>query len=598
MAADPGSSGNGGALYHLFLTRIPPKLPKEEVEAVLSAELASRRIEVLGISVVPQSAWKNKGFGFVVLGGSPSPSTLDAVAAELDNNVRVGGKTISPKPVSLWGRDVYGSIEKMLLAIGDGHFGGGWSLQGTIADRNAILFIGNARHMRGWDALRDPLPIATLLRLAASKQRLEGIQVSDSGSGRSSPTVCRQCSDCGSLSAMPSTEQPSCSQSEASWSLRSLYTVPAATGDDSASDGSSSLCTPSHDTEAAAQMATAAWASGKPMMAGSCGCGSTASTALAAAGTAASTSAVDQAPAPMPGKLGPAATAAAGPTTLAHRPAASLQTQPGVISGQVCPSPSPSTSATACPSSPVTCACVANNRYSCMRGKKNGRSPLGRNSFFSNQRHRTLRSVDSSSCSICASRCVLRPLQQPYEHKPQRHQQSRLLGQQARGCPYQSACALAVQAGTAGTAKVAQLTGEDVSPHQPPSASDLLARCARRLRSLMRHQPAQLSYAVADVALYLSEAHEVVTRGLDAPFFSLEGYACAVYGSFEGFLREISRQHFGDSWCFEGGHCSSEPRIMFRSRRLSVKTAAAASAAAATLAAVPAVTPAATPTLS
>jgi hypothetical protein len=99
-------------------------------------------------------------------------------------------------------------------------------------------------------------------------------------------------------------------------------------------------------------------------------------------------------------------------------------------------------------------------------------------------------------------------------------------------------------------------------------AADLLKQCARRLRSLFQRQPAQISYAVADVASYLSEAQEVVAWGRNAPYFSLEGYARAVYGSFEGFLLEISRLHFHDSWCFAGGHRPGEPRVMLRTKRI------------------------------
>lgn len=294
-------SGGEAAAYHLFLTRIPPRVPKEEVEAALSKELASRGVMAQAVSVVPQSAWKTKGYGFITLSGKPSIEEVQRVAEKLDNELRVGGKAINvrvcepsstgapqpvqpteppvswdqpverisrlcaqvlhcyfarrshqpefkaekllallsmtvapsrgqePKPLALWAKEVFGSMEQMLLAIGDAHFGAStWSLTGAVAERSAKLAVGKARNMQGWDPLRDPLPIATLLRLAACRQRLDESHTPQSQrSGFSTPTCCtaqdscRRSSDCGSLSAVHSSEQPSCSQSEASWSLRS-----------------------------------------------------------------------------------------------------------------------------------------------------------------------------------------------------------------------------------------------------------------------------------------------------------------------------------------------------------------------------------------
>ena len=67
---------------------------------------------------------------------------------------------------------------------------------------------------------------------------------------------------------------------------------------------------------------------------------------------------------------------------------------------------------------------------------------------------------------------------------------------------------------------------------------------------------------MSDLTRFLSEAQDVVAWGHEAAYFSLEGYACAVYGSFENFLAEISRLHFGGSFCFEGASRPGGPRLM------------------------------------
>ncbi|GIL56879.1 hypothetical protein Vafri_12117 [Volvox africanus] len=634
MAADPGHSGDVGAPYHLFLTRIPPKLPKEEVEAALSAELASRRIGVLAISVVPQSAWKNKGFGFVVLAGSPSASDIVAIAADLDNSIRVGGKAINvrvcqasvsggkpslstgpltiwdqpvekitrlcaqvlhcyfarrthqeaykaekllallsmsvapsccqeAKPVSLWGRDVYGSLEKMLLAIGESHFGGGWSLNGTIADRNAVLTIGKARHMQGWDALRDPLPIATLLRLAACKQRLESIHTPDACSGFSTPTACRRCSDCGSLSAMHSTEQPSCSQSEASWSLRSLYTIPATAAENTSSESSPNLCTPNNDTEATglsfAVANTGGFLGTSNTMQSCSGNITMADTALWSGHKQASTPDMH---------MGSRAAAVASPLP-AQPPCLTEGQQAG--SGDAEDDDNTSTCTFVTEGISTSASTGKCESFPPGGTERTGALPLSRcagGAPGSRLRHQRTPHSAHSSCSSCPSPCgpaqLLAPAPSspkpptPQEQPPQQQQQHPNLI--ARGAPHQPSLLLVCAVPSS------QLAGAHIA--QPPSARDLLDRCARRLKSLIRRQPAQISYAVADLASYLSGAHEVLACCHDVPYFNLEGYASAVYGSFENFLLEISRLHLNDSWRFGGGQRTGEPRIMFRGRRL------------------------------
>lgn len=49
----------------------------------------------------------------------------------------------------------------------------------------------------------------------------------------------------------------------------------------------------------------------------------------------------------------------------------------------------------------------------------------------------------------------------------------------------------------------------------------------------------------------LSSAPDVVAWGSDSPYFSLQGYSTAVYGSFEGLLLQVSRAHFGGCWRVE-----------------------------------------------
>ncbi|GLC59815.1 hypothetical protein PLESTB_001538600 [Pleodorina starrii] len=659
MAADPGSSGVIGGPYHLFLTRIPPKLPKDEVETALSAELASRNVQVLAISVVPQSAWKNKGFGFVAIDGSPSASQISAIAAELDNNICVGGKAVNvrvcessasggkpavasapltswdqpvekitrlcaqvlhwrfakrthqeafrankllsllsdciapsgcqmQKPLSLWGRDVYGSLERMLLAIGESHFGAGWSLHGTVADQTATLYIGKLRHMQGWDSLRDPLLIATLMRLTACK-RHEGVHTPDVGSGLSTPTVCRRCSDCGSLSAMHSTEQPSCSQSEASWSL---YAAPAITCEHTVFDCSPiSFCTPSNDNDAegtavsyssATPTTLGSWGSCKSLQSCS-GSGTGNGTGSGAASSGDATATARDRPQPQQQQLQPeggrtqqqqqqqqqpdGATAAGAAVAVVSATATAARVA-------VPPTPPPSdwsasghTTTTTASTSSAPCAAASAGGGADPRPAPvcRGGCAAGASVFTPRSRHRAPRSLQYSSSNNRIS--CLSPGQQ-HQSVPQRQQYCA-----AHGAPGASSSQplMPTQAPTQAQAQAQAQAGSQVLPGgvdatQLPSTRDLLARCAGRLGSLFSRQPAQMSYAVADVASYLSEAQEVVAWGRDAPYFSLEGYAGAVYGSFERFLGEISRLHFHGSWCFEGGSRPGEPRIMFRVR--------------------------------
>eukprot|EP00198_Chlamydomonas_reinhardtii_P003553 XP_001692889.1 predicted protein [Chlamydomonas reinhardtii] len=457
MAADPGVSGGEAAAYHLFLTRIPPRVPKEEVEAALSKELASRGVMAQAVSVVPQSAWKTKGYGFITLSGKPSIEEVQRVAEKLDNELRVGGKAINvrvcepsstgapqpvqpteppvlhcyfarrshqpefkaekllallsmtvapsrgqePKPLALWAKEVFGSMEQMLLAIGDAHFGAStWSLTGAVAERSAKLAVGKARNMQGWDPLRDPLPIATLLRLAACRQRLDESHTPQSQrSGFSTPTCCtaqdscRRSSDCGSLSAVHSSEQPSCSQSEASWSLRS--------GCNGAQTGSA-VCSPPLDA---------------------------------------------------------------------------------------------------------------------MTSSGSEEQPLSTASPASVASYDSLRANSGSGSLVGATSSSLNP-------------------------------------------HVSTPSALPAMPAVPPSARDLLHRCATHLQLLFQWHPAQLSFAVPYLAEYLSAAPDVVAWGSGSPYFSLQGYAAAVYGSFEGLLLEVSRVFFGGCWRLEGGQAPGEPRVL------------------------------------
>ncbi|KAG2498384.1 hypothetical protein HYH03_003643 [Edaphochlamys debaryana] len=82
--------------HHLFVNKIPPRLPKESVEAALLTQLKARlsALNVSKCSVIPQNSLKNKGYGFITLDGSPSPSDLDAIANQLNNKLQVGCRTL------------------------------------------------------------------------------------------------------------------------------------------------------------------------------------------------------------------------------------------------------------------------------------------------------------------------------------------------------------------------------------------------------------------------------------------------------------------------------------------------------------------------
>ncbi|GIL56815.1 hypothetical protein Vafri_12126 [Volvox africanus] len=87
-------SSHGG--HHLFINRIPPRLPKEDVEKIILAQLRLHPfvLQVSKCSVIPQNSLKNKGYGFITLDGSPSPSDLDAIADSLNNKLQVGCRTL------------------------------------------------------------------------------------------------------------------------------------------------------------------------------------------------------------------------------------------------------------------------------------------------------------------------------------------------------------------------------------------------------------------------------------------------------------------------------------------------------------------------
>ncbi|EFJ41145.1 hypothetical protein VOLCADRAFT_98921 [Volvox carteri f. nagariensis] len=87
-------SSHGG--HHLFINRIPPRLPKEDVEKIILAQLRLHPfvLQVSKCSVIPQNSLKNKGYGFITLDGSPSPSDLDAIAKSLNNKLQVGCRTL------------------------------------------------------------------------------------------------------------------------------------------------------------------------------------------------------------------------------------------------------------------------------------------------------------------------------------------------------------------------------------------------------------------------------------------------------------------------------------------------------------------------
>ncbi|KXZ47007.1 hypothetical protein GPECTOR_39g501 [Gonium pectorale] len=79
---------------------------------------------------------------------------------------------------------------------------------------------------------------------------------------------------------------------------------------------------------------------------------------------------------------------------------------------------------------------------------------------------------------------------------------------------------------------------------------------------LFSYHPGQAGFALPYVSEFLSVAQDIVTWGSGSPFFSLEGYAGAVYGSFERFLAEVSRLYFGGTWRFEGGSGPADPRVL------------------------------------
>ncbi|GFR43074.1 hypothetical protein Agub_g4081 [Astrephomene gubernaculifera] len=86
-------SSHGG--HHLFINRIPPRLPKEDVEKIILAQLRLQFVlQVSKCSVIPQNSLKNKGYGFITLDGSPTPSDLDEIANSLNNKLQVGCRTL------------------------------------------------------------------------------------------------------------------------------------------------------------------------------------------------------------------------------------------------------------------------------------------------------------------------------------------------------------------------------------------------------------------------------------------------------------------------------------------------------------------------
>ncbi len=79
----------------------------------------------------------------------------------------------------------------------------------------------------------------------------------------------------------------------------------------------------------------------------------------------------------------------------------------------------------------------------------------------------------------------------------------------------------------------------------------LLFRCAQHLHLLFSWHPGQREFPVSYVRELLSSAPDVVAWGSGSPYFSLQGYSTAVYGSFEGLLLQVSRAHFGGCWRVE-----------------------------------------------
>ncbi|GFR43012.1 hypothetical protein Agub_g4012 [Astrephomene gubernaculifera] len=568
MAADPGLSGEPRtAHHHLFISGIPPRLPKEEVEAALAAALAEKGLQSPLISVVPQSAWKNKGFGFVDLAGSPSAEQIAAAAAALDNSVKVGGKAIlvqvcrpsasgakpiarvplqwdqpaenvcrlcaqvlhmffarrlehssfkaekllyrlsitiapscgqKPMQISAWGRDVFGSLEQMLLAIGDMHFGGGWTLTGTVADRNAVLEVGKARYMHGWDPQGDPT-VTAVIRLAACKQRLDDLHTPEASTGFSTPSMCcRRCSDCGSDSPVQSTDQPSCSQSEASWSP---YT--ATRGGGSVLPASS--CTSQLLTTVNSSVTLAGACSG-----GSCGEGS---------------SAQPRDRDPRVSEPDPPET----PNVIDPERACRSSASTASLSSSVATIP---TAAASTPSDTGRSSCGG----CCCRGQQAGRHrSAGQEALRSNAQH--AKHGKSSPVASLHGRCQA-SLQTPQHYGPCQPVPSAAANPQSRGHPGVGAAA------------------------SPPSRRGILERCARCLQQLFASRPYQHTYTLSFLVEALAASDEVVAWGKHAAFFSLVGYAEAVYGSFEGLLLEVERLYFGGSWRFGGGMRSGEPRVI------------------------------------
>ncbi|GFR45965.1 hypothetical protein Agub_g7436 [Astrephomene gubernaculifera] len=561
MAADPGPSGEPRtAHHHLFLCGIPPRLPREEVEAALAAALEGKSLQASLISVVPQSAWKNKGFGFVDLAGSPSAEQIAAAATALNKSVIVGCKAISvqvcrpsasvakptardslqwhqpvenvsrlcaqvlhsffarrlehssfkaekllsllsiliapscgqkPMQISAWGRDVFGSLEEMLLAIGDMHFGRGWTITGTVADRNAVLDVSKARYMHGWDPQGDPT-VAAVIRLAACSHRLDAIHSPEVSTGFSTPSMC--CSDCGSESAVQGTDLPSCSQSEASWSPHT-----ATRGDGSVLPASSS----------ASQLLTKINSSVTFAGAFSCGsCGGGSSTQLRDRGPRVS----EPDPPETPNLTDP---------------------------GRACRS-SASTASSSRATTPTAAASTPSGtgRPSCGGGSGRGQQS-GRNRSAGQEALHFKHGESSPVASL--------------HGRPQASQQMSGTSPQFRPCQHLPSAAANVQSRAHPGVGVAA---------SPPSRRGILERCACCLQQLFASRPYQHTYTLSFLVEALAASDEVVAWGKQAAFFSLVGYAEAVYGSFEGLLLEVERLYFGGSWRFGGGMSSAEPRVV------------------------------------
>ncbi|KAG2453323.1 hypothetical protein HYH02_001547 [Chlamydomonas schloesseri] len=447
----------------------------------------------------------------------------------------------------------------MLLAIGDAHFGAStWSLTGAVAERNAVLSVGKARNMQGWDPLRDPLPIATLLRLAACRQRLDDSHTPQSQrSGFSTPTCsttrdsCRRCSDCGSLSAVHSSEQPSCSQSEASWSLRS--------GCNGAQTGSA-VCSPPLDAMTSSGSEEQPLSTASPASVASYdslrGTGGSGSLAGLVDGTAAGGS-----------HQGGAGSCQSIPEV------ASQEKQQQEVEGRV--KPASSSPKAAQPGTQDGAAVAAGGRASGGSGGCSSKTCSGSGN--------TQSSAEAAAVAAAAAAAATAALQQRRLGKgagratcsalhlsagaPQSAPSQLAATQSARGslsnAPWMPRPALSATATSVSLQPHASVSSAlPAMPAVPPSARDLLHRCATHLQLLFQWHPAQLSFAVPYLAEYLSAAPDVVAWGSGSPYFSLQGYAAAVYGSFEGLLVEVSRVFFGGCWRLEGGQAPGEPRVL------------------------------------